>query len=418
MMKCRFCSEPVSLPFIDLVNAPPSNSFLTLEQLNEPEIYYPLSVFVCEQCWLVQVDEYKKSSEIFDQDYAYFSSFSSSWLKHSKAYVEMVAGRLKLDENSFVVEVASNDGYLLQNFVKMNIPCLGIEPTAGTAEAARKKGVETEEKFWGVDTAKKLIKDRGKCDLMLGNNVLAHVPDINDFVEGFALALKPTGTLTFEFPHLLNLINFNQFDTIYHEHFSYLSLTAVRKIFAAHKLTIYDVEEVSTHGGSLRIFIRHEGNADLPVEVSVDKLEKREIDAGLRENRGYVGIQQNTDLIRMTVLDFLNEQKRKGLKVIAYGAAAKGNTLLNYCGIKGTDLIEYVVDGSYHKQGMYLPGSHIPIVSEEKIRESKPNFVIILPWNLREEIEQQLSYINEWGGRFVTFIPEISISDTLVVGDS
>jgi len=413
-MKCRFCSEPVSLPFVDLVNAPPSNSFLTTEQLNEPEVYYPLSVYVCEKCWLVQVDEYKKSNEIFDQDYAYFSSFSSSWLAHSKAYVEMVTDRLKLDNNSFVVEVASNDGYLLQNFVKMDIPCLGIEPTAGTAAAAREKGIETEEKFWGVDTAKKLVMQRGQCDLMLGNNVLAHVPDINDFIEGFALALKPTGTLTFEFPHLLNLINFNQFDTIYHEHFSYLSLTAVRKIFAAHKLTIYDVEEVPTHGGSLRIFIRHEGNTNLPVETSVDNLENREIDAGLRESSGYLGIQQNTDHIRMEALDFLNEQKRNDLKVIAYGAAAKGNTFLNYCGIKGTDLIEYAVDGSHHKQGMYLPGSHIPIVSEEKIRESKPDFIIILPWNLREEIESQLSYISEWGGRFVTFIPELKISNSSI----
>jgi hypothetical protein len=411
-MKCRFCFEPVSLPFVDLVNAPPSNSFLTTELLNEPEVYYPLSVYVCEKCWLVQVDEYKKSNEIFDQDYAYFSSFSTSWLAHSKAYVEMVTKRLKLDHNSFVVEVASNDGYLLQNFVTMDISCLGVEPTAGTAAAAREKGVVTEEFFWGVDTAKKFIKEHGQCDLMLGNNVLAHVPDINDFVEGFTLALKSSGTLTFEFPHLLNLINFNQFDTIYHEHFSYLSLTAVRKIFAAHKLTIYDVEEVTTHGGSLRIFLRHDEYTDLTVQSSVDKLEKRENDAGLRESSGYLGIQKNTDHIRMQALDFLNKQKREGLKVIAYGAAAKGSTFLNYCGIKGTDLIEYVVDGSHHKQGMYMPGSHIPIVSEERICESKPDFVIILPWNLREEIETQLSYISEWGGRFVTFIPELKISNS------
>ncbi|MCU1347487.1 MAG: C-methyltransferase [Acidobacteria bacterium] len=410
MMKCRFCSHEVTLPFMDLVNAPPSNSFLTRAQLAEPETYFPLKVFVCESCWLVQVDEIKKFDEIFDAKYAYFSSFSRSWLEHCEAYVTQMRSRLALNDKSFVVEVASNDGYLLQFFVKAGIPCLGIEPTTGTAAAARKKGVETREVFWGQAAARQLVAERGRCDLMLGNNVLAHVPDINDFVAGFAIALAPKGTLTFEFPHLLNLIRFSQFDTIYHEHFSYLSLGTARGVLAAHGLTVYDVDELPTHGGSLRLYARHASNDALSVTPAVRAVEAKEEAAGLRRASGYQGLQKAADEIRRSVLGFLSEQRRAGRRVVAYGAAAKGNTLLNYAGLKGNDLIEFVVDASPHKQGLFLPGSHIPVVSEQKLRDFKPDFVVILPWNIRAEIEQQLAYIREWGGRFVTFVPELSVS--------
>ncbi len=409
-LKCRFCRAAVSLPFIDLVNAPPSNSFLTAARLSEPEPYFPLKVFVCEECWLVQVDEFKKFDEIFSADYAYFSSFSRSWLKHCESYVDRMRARLGLSPSSFVIEVASNDGYLLQFFVKAGVPCLGIEPTASTAAAARARGVETREVFWGRASAERLVQERGRCDLALGNNVLAHVPDINDFVAGFAIALAPTGTLTFEFPHLLNLIRLNQFDTVYHEHFSYLSLGAARGVLAAHGLTVYDVDELPTHGGSLRLYARHEANTALPVRASVALLEEREVAAGLRDPSAYADVQRSADDIRAAVLEFLYEQRRAGRRVAAYGAAAKGNTLLNYCGIKGNELIRYVVDASPHKQGLFLPGSHIPVVAEERLRADKPDFVIILPWNIREEIEAQLSYVREWGGRFVTFVPALAVS--------
>lgn len=408
-MNCRFCGSAVRLPFIDLVNAPPSNSFLTKEQLHQPEPYLPLEVLVCESCWLVQVAESKRFDEIFSSDYAYFSSFSTSWLAHCKAYVQSMVERLDLTRNSFIVEVASNDGYLLQYFLDRAIPALGIEPTHGTACAAREKGIETLERFWGVETARGLVAKRGLCDLMLGNNVLAHVPDINDFVEGFRIALKPTGTVTFEFPHLKNLIEFNQFDTIYHEHFSYLSLSTVQQILAAHGLVVYDVQELPTHGGSLRVFARHAGNERWTVMPSVAALIGREAEAGLHEARGYAGLQDAADEIRAAVLEFLVRQKRSGKQVVAYGAAAKGNTLLNYCGIKGTDLIGYVVDASPHKQGLFLPGSHIPVVAEERIRRTRPDFVIVLPWNIRAEIERQLEHIRDWGGRIVTCIPELRI---------
>jgi SAM-dependent methyltransferase len=408
-MKCRFCGDEATLPFVDLVNAPPSNSYLTEEQLDEPESYFPLKVFVCERCWLVQVDEYRKSDEIFDSRYAYFSSFSSSWLRHSQAYVQTMTERLALESGSFVVEVASNDGYLLQYFGQAGIPCLGVEPTASTAAAAREKGVETVEEFFGADFARALVEERGQADLMLGNNVLAHVPDINDFVEGFRIALKPGGTLTFEFPHLLNLIRFTQFDTIYHEHFSYLSLTAVRAILAAHGLTVYDVQELSTHGGSLRVFARHEANDALAVQPTVDALEQREIEAGLRSPAGYQGFQTATDTIRTDFLRFILDCRAKGESVVAYGAAAKGNTLLNYCGVKGNELISYVVDRSPHKQGLFLPGSHLPIVPEERLRETRPDYILILPWNLRSEIAEQLAYAREWGARFVVCVPALEV---------
>lgn len=397
-------------PVVDLVTAPPSNAFLTRAQLEEPELSFPLKVFVCEACWLVQVDAVERPDALFTPDYAYYSSFSSSWLRHSRDYVELVRSRLGLTTESFVLEVASNDGYLLQYFVEAGIPCLGIEPTAGTAAAAREKGVETREVFWGSEEARRLVSERGQCDLMLGNNVLAHVPDLNDFLAGFKLALAPEGTLTFEFPHLLNLLRLNQFDTIYHEHYSYLSLTAARAALARHGLTVHDVEELPTHGGSLRLFIRHEEHERLAVTPAVAAVEEREIAASLREARGYQGLQGAADGVRAAVLEFLLEERAAGRRVVGYGAAAKGNTLLNYCGLKGNELLEFVVDASPHKQGLYLPGSHIPVVAEERLREARPDAVVILPWNIRAEITEQLGYVREWGGRFVTFIPELEVS--------
>ena len=408
-MKCRFCATEATLTFVDLVNAPPSNAFLTAAQLHQAEPYFPLRVLVCEQCWLVQVEETRAFHEIFNAEYAYYSSYSHTWLKHCESYVERMASRLELGASSFVVEVASNDGYLLQYFVARGVPCLGIEPTAGTAAAARQKGIETREVFWGAEAAAALVGERGRADLMLGNNVLAHVPEINDFVEGFRVALAARGTLTFEFPHLLNLIRLNQFDTIYHEHYSYLSLGFVRDLLLAHGLIVYDVEELPTHGGSLRVYARHAGQDGLPAAPAVAGILEREKAAKLTERGGYAGMQRAADEIRGDLLTFLHEQRRAGRRVVAYGAAAKGNTLLNYCGIKGTALIEFVIDASPHKQGLYLPGSHIPIVHEREIHTRRPEFVIVLPWNIRDEITQQLAYVRSWGGRFVTCIPQLSI---------
>ena len=397
-MKCRHCGKELQHEFIDLYNSPPSNSYLTKAQLNEPETMYPLKLYVCEHCFLVQIDEYKKSSDIFNSEYAYFSSYSSSWLEHAKKYVGMITEKLNLSKDSFAIEIASNDGYLLQYFKEKNIPCLGIEPTASTAKAAREKGIEVLEKFFGSSTAKALKQ----ADLIIGNNVLAHVPDINDFVAGLKIALKPGGTITMEFPHLMNLINLNQFDTIYHEHFSYLSLIAVQKIFSSQGLKIYDVEELSTHGGSLRIYAAHDENA----KDSVDCVIKKEISAGLGTIEGYRGFEEKVQKVKWDFIDFLLKAKKEGKKIVAYGAAAKGNTFLNYCGVKA-DIIEFVVDASPHKQGKYLPLSHIPIVSEDVLKQEKPDYVIILPWNLCEEITKQLSYVKAWGAQFVTAVPEV-----------
>ncbi|MCL2206464.1 MAG: class I SAM-dependent methyltransferase [Fibromonadales bacterium] len=397
-MKCRHCGKELQHEFIDLYNSPPSNSYLTKAQLNEPETMYPLKLYVCEHCFLVQIDEYKKSSDIFNSEYAYFSSYSSSWLEHAKKYVGMITEKLNLSKDSFAIEIASNDGYLLQYFKEKNIPCLGIEPTASTAKAAREKGIEVLEKFFGSSTAKALKQ----ADLIIGNNVLAHVPDINDFVAGLKIALKPGGTITMEFPHLLNLINLNQFDTIYHEHFSYLSLIAVQKIFSSQGLKIYDVEELSTHGGSLRIYAAHDENA----KDSVDCVIKKEIVAGLGTIEGYRGFEEKVQKVKWDFIDFLLKAKKEEKKIAAYGAAAKGNTFLNYCGVKA-DIIDFVVDASPHKQGKYLPLSHIPIVSEDVLKQEKPDYVIILPWNLCEEITKQLSYVKAWGAQFVTAVPEV-----------
>jgi SAM-dependent methyltransferase len=389
--------------FVDLVNAPASNSFLSKEELDEPEIFYPLKIYVCSTCKLVQIDEYKKSDDIFDKDYAYFSSYSTSWLAHAKNYVEIISKKLSLDEKSFVTEIASNDGYLLQYFQELNIPNIGIEPTASTAKVAKEKGIDVIEDFFGSGLAKTLEKS----DLILGNNVLAHVPDINDFVKGLKLALKDNGTITMEFPHLLNLIEKSQFDTIYHEHFSYLSLSTTSTIFKAHGLQIYDVEELSTHGGSLRIYATHSEN-NAPISLHVSTVLEKETLANLDNLKGYFGFQQKANKVKYDFLNFLLQAKAQNKKVVGYGAAAKGNTLLNYCGIKN-DLIDFVVDKAPLKVGKYLPSSHIPIVMEHKIKELKPDFIVIFPWNIKEEIIEQLSYIKKWDGKFVVAIPNLEI---------
>ena len=402
-MNCRFCKTELKDIFVDLVNAPASNSYLTKEQLDEPEVFYPLKLFVCEQCKLVQIDEYKKSDDIFDANYAYFSSMSSSWVAHAKSYVEMIVNKQKLNFDSQVIEIASNDGYLLQFFKSKDIPCLGIEPTKSTADVARSKGIEVIEDFFG----ERLAKTLPKADVILGNNVLAHVPDINDFVKGLKVTLKQNGIITMEFPHLLNLIEKSQFDTIYHEHFSYLSLLTTITIFKAHGLQIYDVEELATHGGSLRIYATHSEN-NTPMSLHVSTVLDKETFANLGSLKGYLDFQQKANKVKYDFLNFLLQAKAENKKVVAYGAAAKGNTLLNYCGIKN-DLIDFVVDKAPLKVGKYLPSSHVPIVMEHKIKELKPDFVVIFPWNIKEEIIEQLSYIKEWDGKFVVAIPDLEI---------
>jgi 2-polyprenyl-3-methyl-5-hydroxy-6-metoxy-1,4-benzoquinol methylase len=407
-MNCRFCNHPLHHVFIDLHNAPASNSFLTREQLDEPETYYPLKVYTCTHCFLVQVDEYKKSAAIFNNDYAYFSSYSTGWLAHSKAYVEKMIGRFDFNEQSSIIEIASNDGYLLQYFRQRNIPVLGIEPTANTAAVATTKGIETIVDFFGVKLANELSASGRKADLLLGNNVLAHVPDIVDFVKGMAIILKETGIITMEFPHLLQLINNIQFDTIYHEHFSYLSLYTVQQIFESAGLAIFDVEELSTHGGSLRIYATHTANRKQDTSPNVQFVLDKELSFGINNTAYYKGFQQKAFNAKAALLEFLISQKKQNKKVIAYGAAAKGNTLLNYCGVKN-DLIDSVVDLNPHKQGKFLPASHIPVVGESEIKKYRPDFVLILPWNLKSEITAQLTYIKEWDGKFVIAIPEIEI---------
>ena len=407
-MKCRFCDADLHDVFIDLFHSPASNSFLTAEQLNMPETYYPLKVFTCRKCFLVQIEEYKKSGSIFDNNYVYFSSYSSTWLDHARRYVDMMTERFKLNGQSQVVEIASNDGYLLQYFVQKKIPVLGIEPTANTAEIAKTKGIESVVDFFGVRLATQLAAENRKADLLLGNNVLAHVPDIVDFTRGLKIALKETGVITMEFPHLVKLMENNQFDTIYHEHFSYLSFTTVKAIFEAAGLVLFDVEEIPTHGGSLRIFARHAENDSLAVSKRVKELLKREADNGIQNPEYYAGFQQRALNIKISLLEFLTKRKSAGKKVAAYGAAAKGNTLLNYCGIK-SDLVDFVVDANPNKQNKFLPGSHIPVVAESYLKEQKPEYVIIFPWNIREEIQHQLSYISDWGGKFVITIPEFQV---------
>jgi SAM-dependent methyltransferase len=394
---------------VDLGSAPPSNAYLTEASLHEPETWYPLRVVVCERCWLVQTEDFARAEDLFDADYAYFSSHSSSWLAHAERYVAAAVDRFGLTDASHVVEIAANDGYLLQYFQARGIPCTGVEPTASTASAARALGLSFVEDFFGVRLAETLAAEGREADLMVANNVLAHVPDINDFVSGFARLLKPHGVATFEFPHLLRLIAENQFDTIYHEHFSYLSLTALDRILPANGLGVFDVEELPTHGGSLRVFAQRLDAGVYPRLAAVDRLLQREHEAGLDRPAGYDGFQARADRVKNTFLGFLLDAREQGRTVAAYGAAAKGNTLLNYAGVR-PDLIPYVVDRSPAKQGKYLPGSRIPIVAEDRLRETKPDLIIVLPWNLKEEVMAQLAYARDWGARFVTAAPELVIA--------
>lgn len=407
-MKCRFCKSEVTSLFIDLINSPASNSFLTEESLSHPEVFFPLKVYTCDNCFLVQIAEYKKSAAIFNDQYAYFSSFSTSWLQHSKQYTHKMIERFKLNKNSKVIEVASNDGYLLQYFKEKNIPVLGIEPAANTAEVAMEKGIDTLVEFFGTTLAKKLLSHNVKADLLLGNNVLAHVPDINDFVSGMKLVLKDNGAITMEFPHLMQLIDNNQFDTIYHEHYSYLSFNTVKQVFEAAGLEMFDVEELSTHGGSLRIYAKHKGDQSKEISSNVQALLEKEISRGMNSLAYYDHFQQKALKVKLDFTQFLIQQNKEQKKVAAYGAAAKGNTLLNYCGIKN-DLIKFVVDANPSKQNKYLPASHIPVVTEDHIKMYQPDFVIIFPWNIKEEVMNQLDYIKEWGGNFVIPIPYLHV---------
>ena len=407
-MNCRFCNHPLTHVFVDLGKAPPSNSFLLETDLVKQEAWYPLKLYVCESCLLVQVEEYKKAEEIFNSDYVYFSSYSTSWLKHAKAYAGKMKDRFHLDTRSLVIEIASNDGYLLQYFKDQNIPVLGIEPTLSTANVAREKGIESITEFFGVQTAMDLAAQNRYADLLLGNNVLAHVPDLNDFVGGMQIILKSDGVITMEFPHLYQLVKHIQFDTIYQEHFSYLSFTTVKSVFEKHGLTLFDVDEIPTHGGSLRIYAKHSGDTSKPVSANVTALLKKEEDAGMTAMDYYSGFQEKVERIRSEFVGFIDAQKASGKKLCAYGAAAKGNTLLNFCGIK-KDSIPFVVDASPYKQGKYLPGSHIPVVNEREILTARPDFILVLPWNIKDEIMAQLSYVREWNCRFVIAIPTLQV---------
>lgn len=407
-MRCRHCQKELSLPFIDLGAAPPSNAYLHDQNLRAPEQYFPLRVMVCNDCWLVQTEDYAGAETLFTRDYAYFSSYSSSWLEHAKNYVEVMRERFGINSDSMVVEIAANDGYLLQYVKNSGIPCLGIEPTYSTAAAARAKGIPIVEDFFGRRLAARLAREGFQADLAVANNVLAHVPDINDFVAGFAALLKPAGVATFEFPHLQRLVAGNQFDTVYHEHFSYLSLTAVVKIFKCNGLVVFDVQELPTHGGSLRVYAQRINGGHQPLDSSVDALLSCEALAGMTTCEYYESFQGAAERIKDEVLDFLIQAKRKGQKVAAYGAAAKGNTLLNFAGVR-PDLISFVVDRSPSKLGRYLPGSRIPIVAEECLREARPDYVVILPWNIREEIVTQLDYVRSWGGKLVVAVPCLEV---------
>jgi 2-polyprenyl-3-methyl-5-hydroxy-6-metoxy-1,4-benzoquinol methylase len=408
-MKCRHCLAELNLQMIDLGSTPPSNAYLTAESLESLEKTYPLKVMVCKECWLVQTQDFAKADELFSSDYAYFSSYSTSWLLHAEQYVEAMTDRFGLDLNSQVVEVASNDGYLLQYVKARGIPCLGIEPTASTAMASRHKGIETLELFFGADAGAALAAQGRSADLIVANNVLAHVPDINDFLSGFAYLLKPNGVATFEFPHLMRLMNDNQFDTIYHEHFSYLSLTSVVRMFAENGLTVFDVEEIQTHGGSLRVFAKKPTSNAYPTSDRVGSVLQGESAQGLTKASTYADFQLKAEKVKDDFIYFLIDAKRRGKRVAAYGAAAKGNTLMNFAGCRG-DLIRYVVDRNPAKQGKYMPGSRIPIVSEERLSHDRPDYVVILPWNLQSEVTRQLHAVRSWGGQFVTAVPSLEIS--------
>jgi SAM-dependent methyltransferase len=407
-MKCRHCQSDVTLRLIDLGSSPPSNAYLTSDGLLAAEKWFPLAVYVCTHCWLVQTQDHADAEELFDSEYAYFSSTSTSWLAHASTYVDAMTCRFGLGAASKVVEVAANDGYLLQYVAARGIPCLGVEPTRSTADAARAKGIEIVEEFFGVALATRLVAEGHVADLTAANNVLAHVPDINDFVGGFRTILKPDGVATFEFPHLMRLMADAQFDTIYHEHFSYLSLIAVNAIFAANGLQVFDVETIPTHGGSLRVFAQRADHAARPIAPTVVALLDAETAAGMATAAYYAGFQTRADAIKDALLRFLIDAKCDGKSVGAYGAAAKGNTLLNFGGVR-PDLLPFVVDRSIAKQGKFMPGSRIPIVDEAHLKAARPDYVLILPWNLRSELEMQLAYVGEWGGKLVTAIPEILI---------
>lgn len=406
-MNCRFCNAEVKRLFVSLGSSPLANSYLTEEQLHRMEPFYPLEGYVCSNCFLVQLNEFESPENIFS-NYAYFSSYSDTWLKHAKDYTDKMQERFGFGSKSLVIEVASNDGYLLQYFLERGIPVLGIEPAANVAEAARQKGIPTETVFFGAETATHLTSE-GKCaDLLVGNNVLAHVPNLNDFVDGLRILLKPQGIITMEFPHIMRLIEEAQFDTIYHEHFSYFSFLTVKKVFNAHGLTLFDVEELPTHGGSLRIYACHADDKSKEISQRITELEKQEINAGYADINFYLHFSEKVKSIKRNIMKFLIQAKEDGKTIAGYGAPAKGNTLLNYCGIK-TDFLDYTVDRNPHKQGCYLPGSRIPIYHPDKIKETKPDYVLILPWNIKDEVIQQMSYIREWGGRFIIPIPRVKI---------
>lgn len=408
MGNCRFCGEKLKHTFIDLGLSPISNEYIEKNRLNKGQYYYPLRVDVCEKCFLVQVQEYEKPEIIF-QDYKYFSSFSLSWLEHCRDYVEMIVPRLGLSGNSMVFELACNDGYLLQYFKPYGIPVCGIEPAENVAVQAKQKGIHVEVCFWDIKNAKDIVGRYGQADLIIGNNVLAHVPDINSFVEGIRMALKPGGTVTMEFPHLLKLMQFNQFDTIYHEHFSYLSLLAVSTIFRKHGLAIYDVEELPTHGGSLRIYAAHRDcKTGKQAAPSVEKVLDNEKRYGLDTMEAYELFPGRVHKIKRDSTSMLAKLKEGGAYIAAFGAAAKGNTFLNYCGI-GAEYIDFVADSSTVKQGLYLPGTRIPIVSPDMIRQKRPDYIVLLAWNLKEELSKLLGYTREWGCKFITFIPEVEV---------
>lgn len=405
--KCRFCGAQLEHTFTDLGASPLANSYLTREQIFEAEPFYPLHVYVCDYCQLVQLPVWQSAEKIFT-DYAYFSSYSESWLNHARAYTEMMIDRFGYDSNSKIIEVASNDGYLLRYFRDRGIPILGVEPAGNVAEAAVEAGIPTLVKFFGSKTAEELSAGGTFADLLIGNNVLAQVPDLNDFMRGMKTVLKPDGIITMEFPHLMRLMEETQFDTIYHEHYSYFSFITVQRIFASHGLTLFDVEELPTHGGSLRIYARHEDDTSRPIGPRVIDMRSREEAAGFTKIEHYLSFSEKVTETKRKILSFLIDAKRDGKSVAGYGAPAKGNTLLNYCGIR-SDFIDYTVDKSPHKQGRYLPGVHIPIHGPERIRETRPDFLVILPWNIRDEIMKQMSDIRAWGGKFVVFVPDVKV---------
>ena len=404
-MKCRFCNENLSLTLVDLGSAPPSNAYLNRQDLSKPEIYYPLRVMVCESCWLVQTEDYAAPDHLFSDSYAYFSSTSKSWLDHAHKYCAEITSRLGLGPKSFVVEIASNDGYLLRNFHAAGIPCLGIEPTDSTAAAAEALGISTRREFFGRALAERLARDDQKADLIIGNNVFAHVPEINDFTSGMAALLKTGGTITLEFPHLLQLMQHRQFDTIYHEHFSYFALQTVNRIFESHGLRIFDVEELATHGGSLRVYGCHKADPH-QASPAVQSVIAKELSFGLQKRETYAGFQSSVETIKNGLLEFLLTVKREGETVVGYGAAAKGNTLLNFAGVK-PDLLPFICDAAPSKQGKFMPGSHIPILAPEALKTAQADYVLILPWNIREEIMSQLASFKDHGTVFVTAVPEL-----------